>query len=99
MALKTTSASSVKVSPVPASLPPFSAVYSNSAATTLPPERETATLVSLMPLLPPAAATRSERNYFQAPAEIRSGLAGRLSCRIAATSARAGNVAPSMSCD
>ena len=74
-------------------------IAGTAAATTLPPERETATLVSLMPLLPPSAATRSERNYFQAPAEIRSGLAGRLSCRIAATSARAGNVAPSMSCD
>jgi hypothetical protein len=74
-------------------------IAGTAAATTLPPEREPATLVSLMPVLPPAAATRSERDYFQAPTETRSGLAGWFSCRIAATSARAGNVAPSTSCD
>jgi len=48
-----------------------------AGATTLPPQREPVTLVKMMPVLPAAAATNSERDYFQAPTVNRSGLDGR----------------------
>jgi hypothetical protein len=63
------------------------ATANTALATTLPPQRESAILANMMPALPAPAATRSERDYFQAPA-VQSELATHLSCRLAVTPVR-----------